>query len=224
MKKIVVITGANKGLGKAFLDIILQEKETVVVSLSRELHEDHKKIKHNNLIVVPTDLSQPFSEDSLEILDQLMDGDSILYVFNNAGSIIPINKIGRFDITEINNSLAVNVHYPVQLVNSLLKRYPNQRMHIVNISSGAGHHPISHWSLYGAAKAYMSMFFKILEEENKGSIRVYNIDPGVLDTGMQKTIREHQFPKQNDFIALKSNQQLVDPADAAARILKEVNF
>jgi benzil reductase ((S)-benzoin forming) len=224
MRKIVVITGANKGLGKAFLDIILQDKETVVLSLSRELHEEHKKAKYKNLFLVPTDLSQPFSEDSLKKLDEFVAEDCVLYFFNNAGSIVPIKSIGTFSIPEINNSIAVNINFPVHLVNNLIKRFPKQRMSIVNISSGAGKTPISYWSLYGSAKAYMALFFNILKEENDSNISVYNIDPGVLDTGMQKTIRENTFPKQSDFIALKSDQKLVDPADAAERILREVSF
>lgn len=224
MKKIVVITGANKGLGKAFLDIIVQDEDTIVLSLSRDLHDEHKLFKGKNLVLIPTDLSEPFSEDFLTILDEYVVEESLIFLFNNAGSIVPIKSIGTFDISDINNSIAVNINYPVHLVNSIIKKFPNQPMTIVNISSGAGRTPISHWSLYGSSKAYMRLFFDILKEENNNNIRVYNIDPGVLDTGMQKTIRENTFPKQEDFIALKLDQKLIKPADAAKKILKEVNF
>ncbi|TVR77521.1 MAG: SDR family NAD(P)-dependent oxidoreductase [Chitinophagaceae bacterium] len=223
MKKIVVITGANKGLGKSFLDIILQDKKSIVLSLSRELHDDHSNFNNKNLFLVPTDLSKPFSEELLNVLDQFLAEESVIFLFNNAGTIVPIKPVGTFSFSEIKNSIAVNINYPVNLVNSLIKRYPKQRISIINITSGARNNPIQYWSLYGSAKAYMAMFFKILDEENN-NLSIYDIDPGVLDTGMQKTIRENTFPKQNDFIAFKSNQQLVDPAEAAERILKEVKF
>lgn len=224
MKKIIVITGANKGLGKAFVDLALQDSNTVIVSLSRALHDDHEKVSSEKLVLVPTDLSKPFSDEFLKVVDKVITEGCSLFVINNAGIILPINKVGSFSSTEIDISVAVNVNYPVNLVNSLINRYAQYNMKIVNITSGAGNNPISHWSLYGASKAYMAIFFKVLKEENNQQLTVYNIDPGVLDTGMQKSIRENSFPRQNDFIAFKDSHVLVPPADAAARIFKEVNF
>jgi benzil reductase ((S)-benzoin forming) len=224
MKKIVVITGANKGLGKAFVDLALQDEDTVIVSLSRALHDDHAGASREKLILVPTDLSQRFSEDFLKIIDTVITEECTIFTLNNAGVILPINKVGSFSVTEIDTSVAVNVNYPVNLVNSLINRYPEHDMTIVNISSGASNNPISHWSLYGASKAYMIMFFKVLKEENNKRLTVHNIDPGVLDTGMQQSIRENAFPRQNDFIAFKNNQILIAPTDAATKIFKEINF
>lgn len=224
MKKIVVITGANKGLGKAFVDLALQDDDTVIVSLSRALHDDHSGVNREKLILVPTDLSQRFSEDFLKIIDIVITEKCTLFVLNNAGIILPINKVGSFSIAEIDISVAVNVNYPVNLVNSLINRYPEHNITLVNISSGAGSNPISHWSLYSASKAYMTMFLKVLKEENNERLIVHNIDPGVLDTGMQRSIRENAFPRQNDFIAFKNNQILTAPADAATKIFKDINF
>nr|WP_294925899.1 SDR family NAD(P)-dependent oxidoreductase [uncultured Flavobacterium sp.] len=224
MKKIVIITGANKGLGKALIDLTLQDKDTVIISLSRTLNDDHNGVNKEKLILVPTDLSQQFSNDFLKIIDNIVTEECSFFVFNNAGIILPIKKIGSFSVVEVDISVAVNVSYPINLVNTLISRYSDHNMTIVNISSGAGNNPISHWSLYGASKAYMAMFFKILKEENNKRLAVYSIDPGVLDTGMQKSIRENVFPKQNDFISFKNNQILIDPANAAIEIFSKINF
>jgi len=224
MKKIIIVTGANKGLGKAFIDLALQDENSVIFSISRELHKDHLSVDADKLILIKTDLSKSFSDAFLKVINGVVTEHSVFYIFNNAGIILPINKVGNFSISEIEKSVAVNVTYPVNLVNSFLAEFSGYGMTIVNISSGAGNNAISHWSLYGASKAYMAMFFKVLKEENIENLTIFNVDPGVLDTGMQESIRNSSFPKQDDFIAFKDNNVLKAPLHAAKSIFKEINF
>jgi benzil reductase ((S)-benzoin forming) len=70
------------------------------------------------------------------------------------------------------------------------------------------------------------LFFRILEEENKGNstLSLYSIDPGVLDTGMQENIRDNVFPNQSYFKSLKEENKLIRPEDAALRIFNEINY
>lgn len=41
MKKGLLITGGNKGLGKALIDIALKDPDIKIISISRSLHKDH---------------------------------------------------------------------------------------------------------------------------------------------------------------------------------------
>lgn len=226
MKKIIIITGANRGLGKALVDVALKDKNTLIVSLSRSLHKDHKDISDIKLIFIKTDLSNSFSDSIFYSIRKHINLDDILYFFNNASIILPIYRIGGFKNMDIETSIKVNVQYPVNLINSLLSQFPKNKTVLVNISSGAGSNPISFWSLYGAAKAYMNLFFRVLEKENKENsyISLYSIDPGVLDTGMQESIRDNTFPNQDYFKSLKENNKLIKPEDAALKIFNEINY
>ena len=225
MDKIIIITGANRGLGKALVDLALKDENTLIVSLSRSLHEQHENISSDKLVFIKTDLSEPFSNFFLEQLENRILSDTVLYFFNNASIILPIAKIGSFKDSEIETSIKVNVQYPVNLINALMSHFPKNKTVLVNISSGAGNNPIPYWSLYGASKAYMKLFFKVLEEENKESnFTFYSIDPGVLDTGMQERIRENAFPKQDYFKALKEDNKLIQPEDAAITIFNTINY
>lgn len=225
MEKIIIITGANRGLGKALIDVALKDEQAFIVSLSRSLHEEHEGISNDKLLFIKTDLSEPFSDFFLEQVENRILPDTVLYFFNNASIILPIAKIGSFDPLEIATSIKVNVQYPVNLINVLLGRFPMQQTVLVNISSGAGHNPIPYWSLYGASKAYMNQFFKVLAEENTGNnCSFYTIDPGVLDTGMQERIRENAFPKQDYFKALKDDNKLIQPEDAAIKIFNTIHY
>lgn len=225
MDKIIIITGANRGLGKALIDVALKEEQALIISLSRSLHEEHQAISSSRLLLVKTDLSESFSNSFFDNIEKRMHPDTALYFFNNASIITPIVKIGSFDDLEIATSIKVNVQYPVSLINALMSHFSENKMVLVNISSGAGHNPIPYWSLYGASKAYMNQFFKVLAEENTANnCSFYTIDPGVLDTGMQESIRKNVFPKQDYFKALKDENKLIQPEVAALKIFDTINY
>lgn len=225
MDKVVIITGANRGLGKALADQALKDEKAMVISLSRTLHEDHQGIKGDRLVFIKTDLSEPFDDDVFQAVNNYIKPETSLYFFSNAGIILPIDKIGAFDSNAIDISMKVNVHYPVALINYLLQHYSRNRIVLVNISSGAGENPVPHWSLYCSSKAYMKMFFRVLQEELKGdNIRLYSINPGVLDTDMQANIRKNEAPKQDYFQSLKDENKLIQPDVAALRIFEEIKY
>lgn len=225
MNKIIVITGANRGLGKALVDLALKDENTLIVSLSRSLHEQHNGISSNRLLFFKTDLSEPFSNAFLEHIENSILPDTVLYFFSNASIILPIAKMGSFKDLDIATSIKVNVQYPVNLINALMSRFSTHETVLVNISSGAANNPIPHWSLYGASKAYMNQVFKVLAEENTANnFTFYSIDPGVLDTGMQEQIRKNTFPKQDYFKALKDDDKLMQPEDAALKIFDTINY
>jgi len=72
----------------------------------------------------------------------------------------------------------------------------------------------------------MKMFFKVLMEEQKDNKKIafHDISPGVLDTDMQKSIRENVAPKQDYFLTLKDENKLINPMDAVITIFNEIKF
>lgn len=224
MKKVAVITGGNRGLGKSLVDLLIKEKDVFVLSLSRSIDIEHETCE--SLRFFKTDLSKTFSNESIIFLKQVVNQDSTIYYFNNASTIIPIKKVGDFEEKEIQQSLKINIEYPVIYINQLLQTFNRNRIELVNISSGAGVNPVPYWSLYGASKAYLTMFFKIIEEEDKGEKRVivHNVDPGVMDTDMQAEIRKHDAPRKEYFTALKQENKLITPHAAAENVLEKINF
>ena len=225
MNNVIIITGANKGLGKALVDLSLKDNNSIVISLSRSLHDDHQNISLNKLIFIKTDLSEPFSVSIFKNIDNHIKPETKIYFFSNAGIILPINKIGAFSTNEIDNSLKVNINYPINLINFLLKKYNHNKTILINISSGAGDNPIPHWSLYCSAKAYMKMFFRVLEQENPNdNLKLFSIDPGVMDTDMQESIRDSEAPKQDYFKSLKEDNKLIQPNVAALKIFEKISY
>jgi benzil reductase ((S)-benzoin forming) len=123
----------------------------------------------------------------------------------------------------MDKTLAVNVKSTMLITQYLLKNFSSNAIKFVNISSGAANSPIRNWSLYCSSKAFIQMFFKVAESEYQQH-RFFNIDPGVMDTNMQKSLRGSDFPDAQNFKDLKKQGKLKSPEEVALEILKTINF
>jgi benzil reductase ((S)-benzoin forming) len=222
MKKTVIITGANRGLGKGFVDVLNKDKDCFVISLSRSLSEDQKKHSKNNFHFVEVDLSKQNVSEKIAVLKDLIKTEAI-YFINNASIIEPVVKIEALDEMALDTTLAVNVKSTMLITQYLLKNYSSNCIKFVNISSGAANSAISNWSLYCSSKAFIQMFFKVAESEYSQH-RFFNIDPGVMDTNMQKSLRESDFPAVENFKDLQKDGKLKSPKEVAIEILKTIDF
>jgi benzil reductase ((S)-benzoin forming) len=222
MKRIVIITGTNKGLGKAFVDILIKKENYFIISLSRSLNETQRKYSKDNFHFLKTDLSSKNLVKDITKLDDII-GNKPTFFINNASIIEPIVKIENISELEIDNMLLVNIKSTMIITNYLLKKNKQNKLCFINISSGAANKVISNWSMYCASKACVQMFFNVAQEEYKEH-DFFNVDPGVMDTDMQKKLRESDFPDLNKFKNFKKDGKLNKTLNVASEILKKYVF
>ncbi len=222
MKNIVIITGANRGLGKAFVDVLMSLEDCFIVSISRRLNNEQKAYSEKRFRFLEIDLSTDSVAQKIKALEGLIGSENV-YFINNASIIEPIVKIEDLNESAIDKTILVNVKSTLMITQYLLKNYNQNRLTFINISSGAADRAISNWSLYCSSKAYIKMFFSVAECEYKEH-QFFNIDPGVMDTGMQKSLRASDFPDVENFKELQIDNHLKHPIDVAEDILKKINF
>ena len=222
MNKTVIITGANRGLGKEFVDVLIQDKDCFIISISRRLSEEQKKYSSERFFFLEMDLSKDDVKEKISRLKEKI-GDEAVYFINNASIIEPIAKIEDLDEESIEKTVTVNVKSALLITQYLLKNHSQNPLTFVNISSGAANRPINNWSLYCSSKAFVQMFFNVAETEYKQH-RFFNINPGVMDTGMQETIRASDFPDLENFKELQKEGQLKSPFEVAKDILKTIEI
>nr|WP_321234156.1 SDR family NAD(P)-dependent oxidoreductase [uncultured Psychroserpens sp.] len=222
MKKTIVITGANRGLGKAFVDVLMNHKDCFVISLSRQLSEDQKQYSPERFHYIKVDLSDNTLIKKITVLKDLIASEPV-YFINNASIIEPLVKVGNIDETSIDNTLSVNIKSTMLITKFLLSNFNSNTLTFANISSGAAKRAISNWSLYCSSKAFTEMFFDVAADEYKEH-RFLNINPGVMDTGMQKTLRTSDFPDVENFKALQAEGQLKSPIDVANDLIENRIF
>ena len=214
VNKVFIISGASSGLGKAMKNVIINKSNHKVISLSRK--QESSDLQNDRVEFVACDL---YSTKVAQCLKNIrLDGSKSEIIFiNNAAVIEPLQKVGEMTEEEINYHFQVNVASPISLINAVVGYFNRGPLTIINISSGASTRPISNWSLYCASKASLEMFCKVLCKEHP-SINISSVDPGALDTNMQKTIRNSRASDVENYKSLK-NEILIDPEQAALNIL-----
>lgn len=231
MKKGLLITGGNKGLGKALIDIALKDPDIKIISISRSLHKDHLNLSEKKLILITKDLlTLKNVEKELSLEKHYKTITEELVFINNAATIFPIEKIGDFDEKEILKNIQVNTATSILLTNHLLRyKMKQKKLKILNISSGASQRPILGWSLYCSMKAANEMFFNTLklQESTNKEIEIYNVSPEIMDTGMQKKIRNVDItvmPDVDKFKVYHKNKQLKTPVEVALMLNESYNL
>ena len=145
-----------------------------------------------------------------------------LVLINNAGTVAPMALSGHYPEPPVANAIHLNLTAPILLSNAFIQQLPAQ-LHgkLLHISSGAAQTPYPGWGVYGASKAGLDHFSRIVQKEHPElcSVALY---PGVVNTGMQAHIRAQDkadFPNLDQFIALKDNAALSEPEHVARAIL-----
>ncbi len=229
MSSIYIITGVSKGLGNALAENILKrgDSDIFVIGLSRSSCNLSEKFPQT-FEWIHCDLSDPHSLiPSLNRVISKYDFSKVCFI-SNAGDISPICLIGEYDYAALQHSLSVNIYAPILIINYLVSKYKGiKKLLFVNISSGAANKVIKGWSLYSASKAYVKMYFDVLKEENaeqSGSMIILQIDPGAMDTEMQKRVRKSDvISDQTEKLKnLFENGSLRKPLDVAHEVMQKI--
>jgi benzil reductase ((S)-benzoin forming) len=216
--KTIVLTGANRGLGKALKALLL----------SPEFATDKKVfITRRPLRVNATPLVDHIALDLSALpLDlrciNLAPRTSHIVFINNAGVIDPIANATVISSAAAEAAMRVNCWAPLQIAQYLaLQAQPIEApLFILNVSSGAANKPIRGWLAYCVSKVAVKMALDVLASEN-GRVSVLHFDPGIMDTAMQETIcaaSESAMPDVGLFRAFKALNKLKAPTNVAADV------
>jgi benzil reductase ((S)-benzoin forming) len=232
--KTIVITGTSSGLGKAFFDIFTSKYYCLVCLSRRFLDYQLELARENNSIkLITQDLTDINTlKHTLKTLDEIIPENTTQLIFiSNAGIVDPIGKPGTLKEEDIIQSLSVNLTAPLLISNKILEIHHKLKTKtiIINISSGAAERTIEGWEIYCTTKAGAKMFFDCTDDhyENDDTVKIYNVNPGVMDTHMQDRIRqasEEEFPQVDRYRKLKENDQLNSPESTADNIIDMCNI
>ena len=223
----VVITGVSQGLGAALLDELYGRGDRVV-ALGRRFTEQQQGLAATDpdrMVLRHADLSDPATLPTREELAGLL-GEHVVLV-HNAGVVEPIGAVGELPPRAVAEAVTINLTAPMLLTNAVLAARPDAaRVQILFVSSGAASRVVEGWAAYCASKAGGEMFFRVLAAQVAGDNRytVASVNPGVMDTGMQTTIRataSGYFPDRQRYQGLHERGELPTPAQVARRIVAE---
>lgn len=219
----VIITGANRGLGYALVDVF---KDDHVITVTRSTPENSNI---NDSYTVDFKNEEELEEvmDTLFKQLSLSESDEVVLI-NNAAVLRPVKRVEDVTGEGLVYNYKVNLLAPALIMKSMihhLKDVPCQKK-LINVTSGAAINPVSGWSAYCSAKAGLSMFSEVVNLEQKdvvNGVKTVTFRPGVIDTDMQEEIRNSNpthFKDVERFKDLKKNNELLTKDQVAKAMRK----
>lgn len=212
--KVVVITGAAGGIGKALTARFLEEGANVyAVDISKEKLEELNDAfdAHENLFTVVTDISKEESTHALSAkLNRKWSKADVL--INNAGWF-PFTDFEDIDYTEWRNVLSINLDGPFLMMKAflpLLKKSNAGR--IINLGSGSFFSPPPNQAHYVAAKAgVIGLTRASAMSLGEYDITVNAVTPGLTSTpSLEEKVPEDMIDRIAANGALKRRQKADD--------------
>jgi len=188
--KVIVITGATKGLGKEAVLLLCRQKTSLVLvarteSLLKQTQNEIQSLTGRPPLIIPCDVS---SQSDVERMAGIIKNNfqHIDVLINNAG--IGIHKISQnMSNEEMRKQFEVNFYGPFYCVKALLPLLKqSDSPYILNIGSLVGEISFADNSVYAATKSALSCFSDGLRNEMKRfNIKVGLFLPGLMDTSFQ---------------------------------------
>lgn len=213
----VLITGATGGLGEAMARLLdgLGHATLLMGRDESRLRKLQSQLRHAQWLVA--DLAEPLAAPEVMARSvQLLGGLDAL--INNGATIDPIASLAQADPQSWARAIEVNLTAPALLMAAALPHLQQTRGRIVNVSTGAAVKPTPGWSAYCASKAGLLHLTAVAALEAP-EVPCFSLRPGVIDTGMQATIRESAAMRPSDhqrFLDLHRDGAL-EPPEVPAR-------
>ncbi|MGM1055497.1 MAG: SDR family oxidoreductase [Bacteroidota bacterium] len=199
--KVVIITGASSGIGKATAMKLAKEGASVVLCARSvdELKKLKDKIENDGgkALVVKTDVTQP--ADFKNAVSQTLEKYGTVDVLINNAGLMPLSYIEKLKTDEWEKMIDVNIKGVLNGVAAILPTMrKNKSGHIINISSSAAHNYFPGGAVYSATKIAVKMFSEGLRKElaPQYGINVTSIEPGAVDTSLFETITDEDIKEK----------------------------
>ncbi len=187
MNRVILITGASSGYGKAIAKAFAQSGDTVIMTARNKEKLEMACAEVGGALAFSMDVTVPADWDkAVEIIQEKYGRLDVLV--NNAGGGVAIKEVVDFTTEEIDATIKLNLNsviYGCRAVAPMMKAQKSGT--IINISSVCARQCWPTWSVYAAAKAGVLNFSKgmYLELQPFG-VRVTCVIPSSASTGFQR--------------------------------------
>jgi len=186
--KIVFITGASSGIGRACAEAFVGQKANLILTARRieKLNELAQKLSAETGVKVKCMELDVRDKNKVNGVISSLDDDwkNIDILINNAGLARGFGKIYEGEIEDWEEMIDTNIKGLLYVTRQLLPLMViRKKGHIINIGSLAGHEVYPNGNVYAATKFAVNALSKSIRLDviDKG-IRVSSVDPGLVET------------------------------------------
>ncbi|MEQ8388431.1 MAG: SDR family oxidoreductase [Alphaproteobacteria bacterium] len=186
---VALVTGANRGIGHAFVEVLLARGAARVYAAAR--HPDQLDFTDQRVEKIGLDIT-----DQAQISAAAAQCDDVNLLINNAGVLYTQGYITGYDEAHHKNEMDVNLWGTWDMCRAfapVLRR--NAPAGIVNISSIVGKVAMPMIGPYSASKAALWALTRgIRAELSRDNVLVMSVFPGLTDTRMAEAIDAPKTP------------------------------
>lgn len=206
MKKIAIVTGASRGIGREIAKTFATNGMQVIANYNKseeKARELQEELRRQGIDIFKADVSK--REEAKSLVDFAIEKyKKVDILVNNAG----ISQIKLFtDLTDedIDNMINVNLKSAIYMSQEVAKNMiHNKSGQIINISSVWGITGASCEVHYSMTKAGINGFTKALAKElGPSNIKVNAVAPGYIDTDMNSEVTESERKELIEEIPLR---------------------
>ncbi|MBO6200668.1 MAG: SDR family oxidoreductase [Chryseobacterium sp.] len=194
--KVVAVTGASAGIGKA-IAIKLAENGVKVVLGARNIEQlqsivDDIKNNSGDAIFVKTDVSK--KEDLIHFVSAAVEKYGTLDVIINNAGIAQLSRIDELDVDGWDQMIDINIKGVLYGMAAAIPVFKQQQSgHIVNIISTSGIKIVPTQGIYAGTKNAVRTIAEAFRQESDGNIRITGISPGVVKTDFANHIKNESM-------------------------------
>lgn len=222
--KVVIITGASSGIGKALAWESMKGKNNIVIAArnSEKLSDLARTIDKSgvDVIAIPTDISK--EENCKSLIDQTIERfGRIDVLINNAG----ISMRAIFDETSldvIRQLMDVNFWGSVYCTRYALPHLLKTHGSLVGVSSIAGYKGLPGRTGYSSSKFALQGFLEVLRIENlKKNLHVLIACPGFTSSNIRKTALAADGSQQGE--TPRDESKMMSAEETARSIIRAID-
>lgn len=221
--KVVIITGATSGIGKACAEVFGREGAKIVFTGRNKERMDSVKASLDALGIEHTGFIMDVSDENenKRLIQETIDKYGRLDILINNAGISMRALFNESDLDVFKRVMDINFYGAVYATKYALPHILKSRGCIVGVSSINGHRGTPARSAYSASKYAMEGFFESLRTEvMKKGVHILVVSPGFTGTNIRNTALNKNGKEQGE--SPRDEDKMMTAEAVAKKILKGI--
>lgn len=194
--KVVAITGASSGMGKAIAIELAKHGAKVVLSARRteQLQQLVEEIIGKGGEATFTKIDVTNKSDLVRLVNTALERYGKLDVIVNNAGVSQLSRIDELDIDGWEEMIDINLKGVLYGMAAAIPIFQQQQSgHIINIISTAGIKIVPMQGVYAGTKNAIRTIAEAFRQESNGNIRITGISPGFVKTDFANNIKNEEM-------------------------------
>lgn len=194
--KVVAVTGASSGMGKAIAIELAKNGAKVVLGARRteQLQQLVEEIESKGGKATFTTIDVKNKADLVQLVNTAIEQYGKLDVIVNNAGVSQLSRIDELDIDGWEEMIDINLKGVLYGMAAAIPVFKKQQSgHIINIISTSGIKIVPMQGVYAGTKNAIRTIAEAFRQESNGNIRVTGISPGFVKTDFANNIKNEEM-------------------------------